>query len=94
MKGFDMQTAQSGQTCVWLQIAAFYILKSAGLSVQQTKQNMANYEIQKTERLHTECRGVTVHAVCAALCIYLIFEAVYRNHIHHDDVIGKRLKPR
>lgn len=38
----------------------------------------------------------TVHTVLSVCCqcIYLVFEAVYRNHIHHDDIICKRLEAR
>lgn len=32
--------------------------------------------------------------VCCICSVYLVFEAVHRNHVHHDDIIGKRLEPR
>lgn len=87
MKGFDMQwwMAQSGQANVWLQTAVFYILQYV-VFLLHNKQNKM-WETVTSKRKWTCCVWTQKGA-------YLVFEAVYRDHIHHYDIIGKRLEPR
>ncbi len=82
---------QSGQTRVWLQTAVFCMLQSVAFSPQQTKQNMSANKKLKRFMLNKHV-VLYEHSMCH-ISIYLVFEVVYGNHIHHDDIISKRLQP-